>query len=177
MSPTAVMPTVVEVVARTLLLPYAELRVPGYPVEAFGERPVGAEVQSVPLVYSGRSVGELVVAVPPGGLGRRGHRLLEELARHTAVAAHATRLQGELHRSREHIVTSARRSADGCGTTCTTTSDPGSPPPRCSSTPPPTWWVPTPTGRRECFGGRRTTFAAACGCAADRRRPPASGAR
>jgi signal transduction histidine kinase len=106
MSPTAVLPTVVEVVARTLLLPYAELRVPGYPVEAFGERPVGAEVQSVPLVYSGRSVGELVVAVPPGGLGRRGHRLLEELARHTAVAAHATRLQGELHRSREHIVTS-----------------------------------------------------------------------
>jgi signal transduction histidine kinase len=60
----------------------------------------------VPLVYSGRSVGELVVAVPPGGLGERGHRLLEELARHTAVAAHATRLQAELHRSREQIVTS-----------------------------------------------------------------------
>jgi signal transduction histidine kinase len=105
-SPTAVLPTVVEVVARTLLLPYAELRVPGHPAESFGSRPPGAQLLHVPLVYSGRSVGELVVAAPAGGLGRRGQGLLEELARHTAVAAHATRLQDELHRSREHIVTS-----------------------------------------------------------------------
>ncbi len=105
-SPRGVLPSVVEVVARTLLLPYAELRVPDHAAVAFGQRKPDAEVVEVPLVYSGRSVGQLVVVVPPGGLGRRGQRLLEELARHTAVAAHATRLQAELHRSREQIVTS-----------------------------------------------------------------------
>jgi signal transduction histidine kinase len=105
-SPGAVLPTVVEVVARTLLVPYAELRVAPEGAVTHGRLDPGAETLTVPLVYSGRPVGELVVAVPPGGLGERGHRLLEELARHTAVAAHATRLQTELHRSREHIVTS-----------------------------------------------------------------------
>ena len=105
-SPSGVLPSVVEVVARTLLLPYAELRVPDHDAVVFGQRQPDAELVEVPLVYSGRSVGQLVVAVPPGGLGRRGQRLLEELARHTAVAAHATRLQAELHRSREQIVTS-----------------------------------------------------------------------
>ncbi|MGY1633697.1 sensor histidine kinase [Geodermatophilus sp. SYSU D01186] len=105
-SPSTVLPTVVEVVARTLLLPYAELRVAQHGAVVHGRRDPQAETLTVPLVYSGRSVGELVVAVPAGGLGERGLRLLEELARHTAVAAHATRLQAELHRSREHIVTS-----------------------------------------------------------------------
>ena len=105
-SPEAVLPTVVEVVARTLQLPYAELRVPGHPVESHGRRSADAQTLSLPLVYSGRAVGQLDVALPPGGLGERGHRLLEELARHAAVAAHATRLQGELHRSREEIVVS-----------------------------------------------------------------------
>ncbi|MGY1986535.1 sensor histidine kinase [Blastococcus sp. SYSU DS0669] len=105
-SPSAVLPTVVDVVARTLRLPYAELRVAHHGVVVHGRRDPRAETLTVPLVYSGRSVGELVVAVPPGGLGERGRRLLEELARHTAVAAHATALQAELHRSREHIVTS-----------------------------------------------------------------------
>ena len=105
-SPGAVLPTVVEVVARTLLLPYAELRVTDHGAEVYGRPDPQAETLTVPLVYSGRTVGELVVAVPPGGLGERGERLLGELARHTAVAAHATRLQAELHRSREHVVTS-----------------------------------------------------------------------
>ena len=105
-SPRAVLPTVVEVVARTLLRPYAELRIPGHGAVIHGRQDEGAKTLTVPLVYSGRSVGELVVAVPPGGLGERGHRLLGELARHSAVAAHATRLHAELQRSREHIVTS-----------------------------------------------------------------------
>ncbi|MCF6736498.1 sensor histidine kinase [Blastococcus sp. KM273129] len=105
-SPGAVLPAVVDVVARTLLLPYAELRVAHHGAVVHGRRDPGAETLTVPLVYSGRSVGELVVAVPPGGVGERGRRLLEELARHAAVAAHAAALQVELHRSREHIVTS-----------------------------------------------------------------------
>jgi signal transduction histidine kinase len=72
----------------------------------FGQHRADDELVEVPLTYSGRSVGQLLVAVPPGGLGRRGQQLLEEMARHTAVATHAARLQAELQRSREQIVTS-----------------------------------------------------------------------
>jgi signal transduction histidine kinase len=49
-------------------------------------------------------VGELVVAVPPGGLGARGELLLTDLARHAAVVAHAVALQDAVQRSREEVV-------------------------------------------------------------------------
>jgi two-component system, NarL family, sensor kinase len=109
------LPGVVEVVARTLRSPHVVLEVPGRPPVSLGSprqqevqpdmhRDTGGDVEHVALVYSGRPVGRLSVTVPPGGLGTRGHRLLTELARHAAVAAHATRLADELRSSRERVV-------------------------------------------------------------------------
>jgi signal transduction histidine kinase len=60
----------------------------------------------VPLVHQGRTVGELDLALPTGGLGPRVRTMLDELVRQTAQVAHAVLLQEEVQRSRESIVSS-----------------------------------------------------------------------
>jgi signal transduction histidine kinase len=94
---------VVDVLSRTLRLPYVALRLPGRDAVAHGT-PTSAD--TVPLAHQGRTVGELDVALPPGGLGPRMRAMLDELVRQTALVAHAVLLQEEVQRSRESIVTS-----------------------------------------------------------------------
>ncbi|MGY1753792.1 sensor histidine kinase [Blastococcus sp. SYSU D01042] len=103
-SPAHVLPAVVDVLARTLRLPFVALRLPGREPVAHGTPTTFAE--TVPLVHQGRTVGELDLALPPGGLGPRVRTMLDELVRQTAQVAHAVLLQEEVQRSRESIVTS-----------------------------------------------------------------------
>ncbi len=103
-SPAHVLPAVVDVLARTLRLPFVALRLPGREPVEHGTPTTDAE--TVPLVHQGRTVGELDLALPPGGLGPRVRTMLDELVRQTAQVAHAVLLQEEVQRSRESIVTS-----------------------------------------------------------------------
>jgi two-component system, NarL family, sensor kinase len=103
-SPSHVLPAVVDVLARTLRLPFVALRLPGREPVTHGEPTPGTE--TVPLVHQGRTVGELDLVLPPGGLGPRVRTMLDELVRQTAQVAHAVLLQEEVQRSRESIVMS-----------------------------------------------------------------------
>ncbi|MGY1815296.1 sensor histidine kinase [Blastococcus sp. SYSU D00820] len=103
-APSQVLPGVVDVLASTLRLPYVALRLPGRGPVVAGD--AATEVETLPLVHQGRTVGALDVGLPAGGLGPRLRSMVEELARQTAQAAHAVLLQEELQRSRESIVTS-----------------------------------------------------------------------
>jgi len=60
----------------------------------------------LPLVYQGETVGQFVLAPRQGEvqLTRVDRHLLEDLARHAGVIAHAVRLTSDLLRSRERIV-------------------------------------------------------------------------
>lgn len=103
-SPSHVLTAVVDVLARTLRLPFVALRLPGREPVAHGDP--APPTETVPLVHQGRTVGELDLVLPPGGLGPRVRAMLDELVRQTAQVAHAVLLQEEVQRSRESIVMS-----------------------------------------------------------------------
>lgn len=101
-SPREALGHVVEVVATTLGAEGVEVRLVDGTAVRHGV-PEGERV-TVPLVHHQVPVGELAVAVPPGGLGARGEVLLADLARHAAVVAHAIALQDAVQHSREQVV-------------------------------------------------------------------------
>ncbi|MBB5961700.1 sensor histidine kinase [Planomonospora venezuelensis] len=83
------------------------------PAGAFGEWPgqagageLGEVVREVPLVWHGEPVGHLLIG-PPGTRrlpAAHNERVIAALAPYIADAAHAVRLVGALHRSRERII-------------------------------------------------------------------------
>ena len=95
---------VAEVVAGSLGSPYAGVSSLDGTRADHGYCPAEDHLDRRPLLHQGRVVGELAVAVPPGGYGRRERELLDQLSRHAALAAHAVTLQEEVQRSREQIV-------------------------------------------------------------------------
>lgn len=95
---------VAEAVRRALGVPWAHVEVTDGPSAGSGSP--APYVVEVPLVHGGDLVGRLRVAarrgergLPPGDL-----RLLEDLARPVAVAAHAAQLRDALQVSRERLV-------------------------------------------------------------------------
>ena len=109
LSPDAVLPTVVESVARALKLPYVAIRLKeddGYVVAAVTGSPVG-EPLALPLIYQQEVIGQLLLAqrAPGETFSPADRRLLEDLTRQAGVAAHAVRLTADLQRSRERLVT------------------------------------------------------------------------
>jgi signal transduction histidine kinase len=114
-----VLPEVVASVATALRLPYVAVSlVDGTVIEhgtverdPAGRTAVkhgaggGEPLARTPLAYGGQHVGELVFSPRPGGMGRADRRLLDDLARHAAVAAHTVVLTRDLARSREQLVT------------------------------------------------------------------------
>lgn len=94
-----------DAVRHALQLPWVVVEVDDGPSSASGT-PASDGIR-VPLVYSGTVVGYLEVG--PRRVGRPlSHgdlRLLDDLARHVAVAAHAVQLREALQTSRERIVT------------------------------------------------------------------------
>ncbi len=109
MAPEQVLPSIVATVGDALRLPYAAIS-----LRSGEEFTTAAEVGSppaepltLPLVYQSEVVGQLVVGPraaddPFTGADRL---LLEDLARQAGVAVHGVRLNADLRRSRERLVT------------------------------------------------------------------------
>jgi two-component system NarL family sensor kinase len=114
LEPDAVLPSVTGTIAQALKLPYVAIELPDGAEGLAGAGAVvatsGASVADqlrVPLVYQGETVGQLVVGArsPGEAFTVTDLRLLEDLARHAAVAVRAFRLTTDLQRSRERLVT------------------------------------------------------------------------
>ncbi len=108
-TPEVALPGVVETVAQSLRLPYAEIVLLSgaqwVPAATYGV-PSG-ETVAFPLVHQGTTVGKLLVAPRAAGeiLSREDRTLLGDLARQVSVAAHAVALTSDLVRSRAELVT------------------------------------------------------------------------
>jgi two-component system NarL family sensor kinase len=105
-SPDDLLEEVVHTVADALRAPYVAVLLSGNDEAAASVgRPAEPHVQ-VALSLRGAEVGSLVVAqrTPTERYGARDLALLEDLARHISVAAHAAALHRDLQRSRESLV-------------------------------------------------------------------------
>jgi two-component system, NarL family, sensor kinase len=105
-SPDEMLGEVVATVARALRVPYVAVELSGEPAPAARTGEPAEPSVAVPLSVRGREVGRLVVAQrgPREAFGPRDLRLLDELARPIAVAAHAAALTRDLQHSRESLV-------------------------------------------------------------------------
>jgi signal transduction histidine kinase len=108
LAPEAVASTIVETVARALHLPAVALALRQENAFAIVARHGAARDPALilPLTYQGETVGQLLLAAraPGEAFTTDDTRLLEELARHAGLAAHAVRLTAELQRARERLV-------------------------------------------------------------------------
>lgn len=109
-NPAAILPAYARTIADALLLPAVAVwmrtaRDQFQPVAQVGEPPRHAE--TLPLVYHGQHVGQLVVAPRIGqkAFSRADMRLLTQIANQTAVAVNTVRLAHDLQQSRERLVT------------------------------------------------------------------------
>ncbi len=108
-APGAVLTTIVGAVAEALRVPHVAIELAdgdGFqPAAVYGERESG-ELESVPLVSRGETVGRIVVESRAAGDRLRAdeRRLLADLARQAAPAVDAARLTNDLQRSRERLV-------------------------------------------------------------------------
>ena len=116
LAPDAVLPAVTRTVQEALKLPYAEIQLRredgGFEVAAATGNP-GENALRLPLVYSGETIGQLVLGPRAGdeGFTDAERRLLEDLAHQIGASAHAAlmtdealRLSADLQRSRERLV-------------------------------------------------------------------------
>jgi signal transduction histidine kinase len=109
-SPTDVLPAIVESVSAALKLPYVALHVQHgndiVPAAAFGAPAPDVALVRLPLAYNAEPVGELVLSPRSSGetLTAADIRLLQDLARQIGVAAHAVQLTADLQRSRERLI-------------------------------------------------------------------------
>jgi signal transduction histidine kinase len=108
LDPETVLPSIVETVGAALKLPYAAIALhqgDGGLVATYGTSPVRPPV-AVPLVYQGAPIGDLLLAPRTGetALSRADRRLVDDLAAHAGVAAHAVRLTRDLQQARERLV-------------------------------------------------------------------------
>jgi signal transduction histidine kinase len=105
-SPDDLLAEVVATVARALRSPYVAVELSGETEPAARTGGPAEPSVGVPLTLRGQDVGRLVVAQrgPREAFGPRDLRLLDELARPIAVAAHAAALTRDLQHSRESLV-------------------------------------------------------------------------
>lgn len=109
LSPGMVYPTIVEMVAQALKLPYVALAVQrgeGFEtVESYG--PAVEELEVYPLSHQGEVVGQLLVARrgPDEAFSPADERILRNIARQAGAAVHASQLTADLQRSRQRLVT------------------------------------------------------------------------
>ncbi len=105
LTPAGLLPAIAETIGRALRLPYVAVEMPGSTATiSYGSG--GGPVERFDLVHQGGSVGTLFV-------GRRSEnepftaadrRVLEDLSRQVAAAAHAVQLSRDLQQSRERLV-------------------------------------------------------------------------
>lgn len=108
LTPEAMLQTIVQTVREALKLPYTAVALQadaGFRIAAAAGTPVIAPSR-LPLVYQHEVVGELLLAprAPGEAFSPTDRRLLDDLARHAGIAAHAVRLTTELQCSRERLV-------------------------------------------------------------------------
>lgn len=106
LAPDAVLPAVVETVARALKLPYAAITLADEEATTAAHygTPSGTTL-TLPLVYHQETVGRLLLSPRVGdGWTAADRRLLDTLAGQIGSATHAVRLYGELQRARERLV-------------------------------------------------------------------------
>ena len=107
--PGAILPIIVETVAQALKLPSAAIELARDEtfevVASYGK--LAGDALTLPLSYQGEIIGQLHLSsrTPGEAFTPSDRRLLDELARHAGLAAHAVRLSTDLQRSRERIVT------------------------------------------------------------------------
>ena len=96
-----------EAVRTALRLPYVAVAVADADGTTVGSGVPGGPTRSVPLVYDGERVGELIIGLRTGerNLSAADSRLVAMLAGPIAVAVHATGLAAELQLARERLVT------------------------------------------------------------------------
>ena len=109
LAPDAVLPTIVETVAQALKLPYAAIlltREKAFVIAASYGQPC-EDPLVLPLIYQNETIGQLHLAprTPGEAFSAADKRLLDELARHAGLAAHAVRLTSDLQHARERLVT------------------------------------------------------------------------
>ena len=98
-----VLPEVVASVAGALRLPYVAIRLVDATTIEHGCP--GEPLAGTALTYGGRQVGQLIWAPRPGDVSSADRRLLNDLARHAAVAAHTVVLSHDLARAQEQLIT------------------------------------------------------------------------
>jgi len=105
-APLSLLDSVAETIALELRLRYVAIEVgdPARVIASYGEPGDGA--QRRPLVHQGTTVGSLVVRTRGAGdsLTPAHERLVDGIARQTALAVHAHRLSQDLQRARELLV-------------------------------------------------------------------------
>lgn len=108
-APDRVLPLVAETIAQALKLPYAAIAVHqgGRLVTAASYGLPRGDPLSLPLVYQGAPVGQLILSprAPHEPFTPAERNLLQDVAHQAGVAVHAVRLTAELQRSRERLVT------------------------------------------------------------------------
>ena len=107
--PELVLPTVVETVAQALKLPYVAitLKQDDEFMLAASYGLSGDKPYTLPLVYHTETIGQLLLAsrAPEEAFSVADRRLLEDIAHQAGIAAHAVRVNSELQRSREELIT------------------------------------------------------------------------
>ncbi len=108
-SPQFTLPTLVEIIAHTLHLPYVAIETTlASPIMRFssGDPPVGVEVKQYAITYLDNPIGELLVSartanqpLPAGYI-----TLLKDIAQQLGIALRAAQLTSELQTSRERLV-------------------------------------------------------------------------
>jgi len=109
-APDAALPAVVEVVARTLKLPYAAIALRNGNQSDFLAASYGVprgDMLRLPLVHQSVALGELILCsrLPGEPWTAADLGLLQELARQAGAAVHAAQVTAELQRSRARLVT------------------------------------------------------------------------
>jgi signal transduction histidine kinase len=106
-APLTLLDSVAETIATELRLPFVAIEVgppPGRVIASYGEP--GPRVQRRPLVHQGATLGFLLLCTrgPGDELTPTHDRLLDDVARQTALAVHAHRLSEDLKRARGLLV-------------------------------------------------------------------------
>jgi signal transduction histidine kinase len=107
LAPQDVIPAIVETVSTTLKLPFAAITLLDGECIDFGMKPRNVETQSFQLAYQGEIFGRLEVAPRSANepLTEDELQLINDLTRQIEVAVHDVRLNSDLQRSRQRLVT------------------------------------------------------------------------
>jgi signal transduction histidine kinase len=108
LAPDSVLQTIVETLAQTLRLPYAAISLLGEEPRFASTRQLPpSELIHLPLTYQTERVGELILAPRAAGesFSTADMKLINILAQQAGVAAYTVRLNNDLQKSRERLVT------------------------------------------------------------------------